>query len=87
MPKSIKGQLDSEAGGGRANGRGHAEVAALRYIQKNNWTSLGGAANRGICAFCENAIRDSVGELALVSVERESSCLANSEIPIADGLG
>ncbi|WP_308314609.1 LamG-like jellyroll fold domain-containing protein [Streptomyces gilvus] len=63
VPKAIKGQLDSKAGEVWANGRGHAEVTALNYIEKNNWTFLGGAANRNICAFCENAIRDSGGEL------------------------
>lgn len=63
VPKAIKNQLDEAAGDVYANGRGHAEMAALAYIQKNQWTVLGGAANRNICAFCENSIRVLGGSL------------------------
>ncbi|MFE7753329.1 hypothetical protein [Streptomyces sp. NPDC057428] len=63
VPRAIKNQLDEAAGDVYANGRGHAEMTALAYIQKNEWTVLGGAANRNICAFCENSIRDLGGSL------------------------
>lgn len=46
-----------------ADGKGHVEMTALAYIQKNGWEALGGATNRNICAFCENVIRDMGGSL------------------------
>jgi hypothetical protein len=61
VPRAIKSQLtDGEV---YASGKGHAEMTALDYIQKNGWEALGGATNRNICAFCENAIRDMGGSL------------------------
>ncbi|MFG3606387.1 ricin-type beta-trefoil lectin domain protein, partial [Streptomyces sp. NPDC047928] len=56
VPRQIKDAL--QEGEVYANGRGHAEVTALRYIDKQGWTLLGGAANRNVCAFCENTLRD-----------------------------
>jgi len=63
VPRAIKSQLDEEAGEVYANGRGHAEITALAYIQKNGWEVLGGATNRNVCAYCENAIRGLGGSL------------------------
>jgi hypothetical protein len=47
-----------------ANGEGHAEMTALDYIEKRNWTVLGGAANRNVCAYCENSLRSRAISLA-----------------------
>ncbi|MGW5658681.1 LamG-like jellyroll fold domain-containing protein [Streptomyces sp. NPDC003758] len=55
VPRAIKDQLGE--GEVYANGKGHAEMTALDYIDKQNWTVLGGAANRNVCAYCENSLR------------------------------
>jgi len=35
---------------------GDAEVSALATIRQNGWTPLGGAANRPVCPWCQNAL-------------------------------
>ncbi|GAA2882278.1 hypothetical protein GCM10010524_13610 [Streptomyces mexicanus] len=55
VPKAIKEQLGE--GEVYANGKGHAEMTALDYIDRQGWTVLGGAANRNVCAYCENSLR------------------------------
>ncbi|MEU1893675.1 DNRLRE domain-containing protein [Streptomyces pristinaespiralis] len=57
VPKAIKSKLDESAGEVFANGKGHAEMTALQYMDSQGWEFLGGAANRNVCAYCENAVR------------------------------
>jgi hypothetical protein len=37
---------------------GDAEVSALATIKANGWTPLGGAANRPVCPWCQNALKE-----------------------------
>ncbi|MFE9637198.1 RHS repeat-associated core domain-containing protein [Streptomyces sp. NPDC006463] len=55
VPRAIKEQLRGNEV--HANGKGHAELTALAYVDNQGWELLGGATNRNTCPYCENSLR------------------------------